>query len=108
MYQKKFYIGENEKFIPSDEIDLTNIKQILLQAFNKVDVYIDEIRLVPFDFKYKKVPAQLTIQDTIFPINILDVNKEVIFGIDERYCSNFKINPEKKSINISIGKLNLI
>jgi len=86
----------------NDEIDLTNIKQIMLQAFNKVDVYIDEIRLVPFDFKYKKVPAQLTIQDTIFPINILDVNKEAIFGIDERYCSNFKINPEKKSINISI------
>jgi hypothetical protein len=86
----------------NDEIDLTNIKQIMLQAFNKVDVYIDEIRLVPFDFKYKKVPAQLTIKDTIFPINILDVNKEAIFGIDERYCSNFKINPEKKSINISI------
>ena len=52
----------------------------MLQAFNKVDVYIDEIRLVPFDFNYKKVPAQLTIQDTIFPINILDVNKELFWN----------------------------
>ena len=38
-----------------NKLDLTNIKQLLLQCYDVTDVYLDEIKIVPHDHKYKNL-----------------------------------------------------
>ena len=54
-----------------NNIDLTNIKQLLLQCYDKVDIYIDDIKIVDHKHNYKKISSSsLSIKDTILPIDI--------------------------------------
>ena len=51
-------------------IDLTNIKQLLLQCYDQVDIYIDDIKIISYNHNYKKITNSLTVRKSTYPINI--------------------------------------
>ena len=90
-------------------IDLTNIKQLLLQCYDKVDIYIDDIKIIPHNHNYKKVSSSLTKKDTALPINIFSESLNSSWGINNKYCENIKLSSDinyngGKFINIDINK----
>ena len=76
----------------TNNIDLTNIKQLLLQCYDKVDVYIDDIKIVYHDHNYKRINESLTVSSDKYPIDIFSENLTSSWGINSKYCSNIMIN----------------
>ena len=76
-----------------NNIDLTNIKQLLLQCYDKVDIYIDDIKIIQHNHNYKKISSSLTVKDTTLPIDIFSEKLNSSFGISD-YCQNIKINSD--------------
>ena len=72
-------------------IDLSNIKQLLLQCYDKVDIYIDEIKIVEHEHNFKKFSPNLTVYDTVFPVNIFNDMNVSSWGLDNTYCNNFRV-----------------
>ena len=77
----------------TNNIDLTNIKQLLLQCYDKVDIYIDDIKIIQHKHNYKKISSSLSIKDTTLPIDIFSEKLNSSFGIDD-YCKNIKIGSD--------------
>ena len=77
----------------TNNIDLTNIKQLLLQCYDKVDIYIDDIKIIQHKHNYKKISSSLSIKDTTLPIDIFSEKLNSSFGIND-YCQNIKINSD--------------
>ena len=93
----------------TDNIDMTNVKQLLLQCYDKVDVYIDDIKIIPYQHKYTKIASQLTVLDTILPLEIFSENLISSWGINDKYCKNISISSDQiydggNYINIDIDK----
>ena len=82
-----------------NKIDLTNIKQLLLQCYDKVDIYIDDITIVPHQSNFKKLEDNNVVYDSILPINIFVDDIESSFGLDSKYCDNFKIEKSNNNSN---------
>ena len=78
----------------TNTIDLTNIKQLLMQCYDKIDIYIDNIKIIPYVHKYKRLNPNLTVRDSILPINIFSENLVSYYGINEQYCQNIILNQE--------------
>ncbi|MDG1718974.1 MAG: hypothetical protein P8H17_04020 [Flavobacteriales bacterium] len=76
-------------------IDLTNIKQLMMQCYAKVDIYIDNIRIIPHVHKYKRMNPNLIVKDSVLPIDIFSENLKSSFGINEKYCKNIILNSEE-------------
>jgi len=71
---------------------LTNIKQLLLQCYDKVDIYIDDIKIIEHKHSYKKISSSsLSIKDTNLPIDIFSEKLNSAFGVNNNYCQNIKI-----------------
>lgn len=83
-----------------DNIDLTNIKQLLLQCYDKTDVYIDDMKIVRHEHNYKKHVPHLHVKDTIFPLEIFSGELDASWGINEKYCENFSIKSDKINVKI--------
>jgi len=83
-----------------NKLDLTNIKQLLLQCYDVTDVYLDEIKIVPHEHKYKKLTNDLTVHDTIFPVVIFEEELQSAYGVDNKYCDNIVIT---SNVNYSNG-----
>ena len=77
----------------TNNIDLTNIKQLLLQCYDKVDIYIDDIKIIQHNHNYKKISSSLTVKDTLLPIDIFSEKLISSFGVSD-YCQNIKINSD--------------
>ena len=75
-------------------IDLTNIKQLLLQCYDKVDIYIDDIKIITHDHNYKKILSSLTIKNTALPINIFSEKLNSAWGINNKYCDNITLGSD--------------
>jgi len=76
----------------TNNIDLTNIKQLLLQCYDKVDIYIDDIKIIEHKHSYKKISSSsLSIKDTVLPIDIFSEKLNSAFGVNNNYCQNIKI-----------------
>ena len=91
-------------------IDLTNIKQLLLQCYDKVDIYIDEMKIIPYNHNYKKNTASLTVSTEKFPIDIFSEDLPSASGISE-FCHNIQLNTDVnylggKFIDVNIKKKN--
>ena len=82
-----------------NKIDLTNIKQLLLQCYDKVDIYIDDITIVPHQSNFKKLEDNNVVYDSILPINIFVDDIESSFGLDSKYCDNFNLEKSNNSSN---------
>ena len=85
----------------TNNIDLTNIKQLLLQCYDKIDIYIDDIKIIPHEHNYKNIPTSLTVKETDLPINIFSEELGSTWGIRNDYCGNIKLS---SSVNYSAGK----
>lgn len=93
----------------TNNIDLTNIKQLLLQCYDKVDIFIDEMRIIPHEHNYKKVSTSLTVKKTDLPINVFSEELSSAWGISNVYCGNIKLSSDEdysggKFIDIDIDK----
>jgi hypothetical protein len=78
-----------------NKIDLTNIKQLLLQCYDKVDIYIDDIKIVEHKHNYKKISStSLTVKDTALPIDIFSEKLNFAFGVNNNYCQNIKLSSD--------------
>ena len=77
----------------TNNIDLTNIKQLLLQCYDKVDIYIDDIKIIQHNHNYKKISSSLTIKDTTLPIDIFSEKLNSSYGVND-YCKNIKISTD--------------
>jgi len=86
----------------TDNIDLTNIKQILLQCYDKVDIYIDDMKIIHHKHNYKNFSTSLTVKETDLPINIFLNELRSTWGINNEYCGNIKLISDE---NYSGGKL---
>ena len=86
----------------TDNIDLTNIKQILLQCYDKVDIYIDYMKIIHHKHNYKNFSTSLTVKETDLPINIFLNELRSTWGINNEYCGNIKLISDE---NYSGGKL---
>ena len=82
-----------------DNIDLTNIKQLLLQCYGKIDIYIDDIKIVEYKHDFKKFSSNLTVYDTIMPVNIFIDDQKSAWGLNNIYCDNFSIKNDIKYSN---------
>ena len=83
----------------TDNIDLTNIKQLLLQCYDKVDIFIDDIKIIEYKHNYKKISSSLSIKDTILPIDIFSEKLSSSFGINNNYCQNIKLSSDSNYPN---------
>ena len=85
----------------TNNIDLTNIKQLLLQCYDKVDIYIDDIKIIPHEHNYKKISSSLSVKETSLPINIFSEELNSAWGISNDYCGNIKLSSD---LNYTSGK----
>ena len=83
-----------------NNIDLTNIKQLLLQCYDKVDIYIDDIKIVEHKHNYKKISStSLTVKDIALPIDIFSEKLNSAFGVNNNYCQNIKLSSDSDYAN---------
>ena len=85
----------------TNNIDLTNIKQLLLQCYDKVDIYIDDMKIIPHEHNYKKISSSLSVKETALPINIFSEELNSAWGISNDYCGNIKLS---SNVNYTAGK----
>jgi len=72
-----------------NKIDLTNVKQLLLQCFDATDVYLDNINIIRYEHDYGRLENNLTVYDSIGPIKIFEDSLIGSWGIDINGCLNF-------------------
>jgi len=82
-------------------IDLTNIKQLLMQCYDKIDIYIDDMKIIPHEHNYKKISSSLTVKEADLPINVFSEELSSAWGISNDYCGNIKLSSD---VNYSGGK----
>ena len=86
-----------------NKINLTNVKQLLLQCYDATDVYIDEIKIVKHKNKYKKLENNLTVFDSIGPITIFKDSLFSSWGINHPKCSNLSIKNSNGNTFIEVN-----
>jgi hypothetical protein len=86
-----------------NKIDLTNVKQLLLQCYDATDVYIDEIKIVKYHHKYGRLKDNLTVYDSIGPISIYEDVLIGAWGVDVNGCSSFTTTTKENSSCININ-----
>ncbi len=72
-----------------NKIDLTNVKQLLLQCYDATDVYLDNIKIIRYEHDYKRLEDNLTVYDSIGPIKIFEDDLVGSWGVDIKDCLNF-------------------
>ena len=77
-----------------NKIDLTNVKQLLLQCYDATDVYLDNIKIVPYEHNYERLEDNLTVYDSIGPINIFQDELIGAWG-DIKDCLNFSTKKQQ-------------
>lgn len=85
-----------------NKIDLTNVKQLLLQCYDATDVYLDNIKIVKYSHAYKRLEENLTVYDSISPVNIFSNSLDGAWGIEEESCKNFTLKTKKDNNYISV------
>ena len=78
-----------------NKIDLTNVKQLLLQCYDATDVYLDNIKIIRYEHDYKRLEDNLTVYDSIGPIKIFEDNLVGSWGVDIKDCLNFSTKKEQ-------------
>ena len=86
-----------------NKINLTNVKQLLMQCYDATDVYIDEIKIVKHENKYKRLEDNLTVFDSIGPITIFEDSLISSWGINHPKCSNLSIKKSNGNTFIEIN-----
>ena len=86
-----------------NKINLTNVKQLLMQCYDATDVYIDEIKIVKHENKYKRLEDNLTVFDSIGPITIFEDSLFSSWGINHPKCSNLSIKKSNGNTFIEIN-----
>ena len=69
-----------------NKIDLTNVKQLLLQCYDATDVYLDNIKIVRYKHEYGRLEDNLTVYDSVGPINIYRDLLRGSWGVDIKKC----------------------
>ena len=85
-----------------DRINLTNIKQLLLQCYDATDVYLDNIKIVKYSHPYKRLEDNLTVYDSVSPISIFTNSLKGAWGIEGKACASFSIKQEGLNKYISV------
>ena len=86
-----------------NKINLTNVKQLLMQCYDATDVYIDEIKIVKYENKYKRLEDNLTVFDSIGPITIFEDSLFSSWGINHPKCSNLSIKKSNGNTFIEVN-----
>jgi hypothetical protein len=88
----------------ANKINLTNIKQLMLQCYDATDVFIDNMKIVKHSHQYKRLEESLTVYDSISPITIFKDSLLASWGVGTKGCENFTItkDSEKKSSVIQV------
>ena len=86
-----------------NKIDLTNVKQLLLQCYAATDVYLDNMKIVKYDHKYKRLEDDLTVYDSIGPINIYNDVLSGSWGVNIKGCPSFTTKAGADNGYISIN-----
>jgi len=85
-----------------DKINLTNIKQLLLQCYDATDVYLDNIKIVKYSHPYGRLEENLTVYDSVSPISIFANSLKGAWGIESKSCTSFSIKQEGLNKYISV------
>ena len=85
-----------------DKINLTNIKQLLLQCYDATDVYLDNIKIVKYSHPYGRLEDNLTVYDSVSPISIFTNSLKGAWGIEGEACASFSIKQEGLNKYISV------
>ena len=85
-----------------DKINLTNIKQLLLQCYDATDVYLDNIKIVKYSHPYGRLEDGLTVYDSVSPISIFTNSLKGAWGIEGKACASFSIKQEGLNKYISV------
>jgi len=86
-----------------NKINLTNVKQLLMQCYDATDVYIDEMKIVKYENKYKRLEDNLTVFDSIGPIVIFEDSLFSSWGINHPKCSNLSIENSNGNTFIKVN-----
>ena len=86
----------------NNKIDLTNVKQLLLQCYDATDVYLDNIQIIKYNHPYKRLEENLTVYDSISPVTIFSNSLVGTWGIEPEYCDNFSLKTKKDNSFISV------
>ena len=86
-----------------NKIDLTNVKQLLLQCYDATDVFIDNMKIVKYDHNYARLDDTLTVYDSIGPVNIYSNDLSGAWGIDIKKCSTFSTKTIGNNSYISVN-----
>ena len=86
-----------------NKIDLTNVKQLLLQCYDATDVYLDNMKIVRYDHAYERLENNLTVYDSIGPVSIYENGLSGSWGVDIKKCSNFSTKTIGNNSYISIN-----
>ena len=85
-----------------NKVDLTNVKQLLLQCYDATDVYLDNIQIIKYNHPYKRLEENLTVYDSISPVNIFSNSLRGAWGIESGSCNNFSLKTKKDNSFISV------
>ena len=85
-----------------NKVDLTNVKQLLLQCYEATDVYLDNIQIIKYNHPYKRLEESLTVYDSISPVNIFSNSLRGAWGIESGSCNNFSFKTKKDNSFISV------
>ena len=85
-----------------NKIDLTNVKQLLLQCYDATDVYLDNIQIIKYNHPSKRLEENLTVYDSISPVTIFSNSLVGTWGIEPEYCDNFSLKTKKDNSFISV------
>ena len=85
-----------------NKVDLTNVKQLLLQCYEATDVYLDNIQIIKYNHPYKRLEESLTVYDSISPVNIFSNSLRGAWGIESGSCNNFSLKTKKDNSFISV------
>jgi hypothetical protein len=88
----------------TNKINLTNIKQLMLQCYDATDVFIDNIKIIKHDHQYERLEDNLTVYDSLSPITIFKDSLFASWGVGIKGCKNFTIaqNSKKTSSFIAV------
>ena len=86
-----------------NKIDLTNVKQLLLQCYDATDVFIDNMKIVKYSHNYERLEENLTVYDSIGPINIYGDTLRGSWGVDIKKCSSFSTKTINNNSYISVN-----
>ena len=85
-----------------NKVDLTNVKQLLLQCYDATDVYLDNIQIIKYNHPYKRLEENLTVYDSISPVNIFSNSLRGAWGIEPGSCNNFSLKTNNDNSFISV------